>query len=942
MKLINKISMWFGRGNTIDQSITINKPDTESSFARINDKIKDFKLSEALDLVEEQLKKYDDIKIKTKFRLKKCDVLLWQGTIEKFKEVFLYTLENTPDSNLVMGENHLLYSIIQNDFETANKIKRYLNCDKGYTKIELEILETFYNCQYEKIIQLSCEKSDIKKDNVERMVLLAYYLESTEKDTLNFNYFDHAEKLYLKLEGLSKIEKYVLWSNRVIPVINSFFLGTSNTEKFNEVLKEFLDFYKVNKDVIEKEKSLISTDLINSYIHCLDILNKKDELERYLSRHKEGLNPYNYCLYILINEKSKLLILDKFNDVKNIRYIELGVMLLLSYNKNKDAIKLLKEIEIESVKTNDNLYLFWIKNRIRRNKILSEEDIEFLKKNTKLTSKVTYLDYKINVLNEINREEVNDLILNVSKSKGFNYAVSYLSDILYQQKDIYSFENIHLLGEKYPYVYRIFLKKMDSDSDLNGIHFENFLKKIPNDEIEKNGDLIGELYIQFSAPKRAFEYLFNYWKLNKNIHIAQKIFDLSLVLEEPKEEIYSILNEEGIFEKEHKFRKIYHFILVNRRKELIEATKLLFDYYNKTLTKEEANQFASLYNLVLKKSLYSFEENEVYYDEKMKECVINKFYKNHFKNGFSIMLESKILYYQKNMKKGNIIQILINRIFYRNIYQIKGATLFNIKDSKDPLEMFKKYSGIEKRLELKEKYQDDPDTNLSLGGVVPTMNLPAVIDEFLKVQKSKGTVFTLPGSFVKGERILISLDSIVLLFKLGILKNVKRGYIQRSAFEEIKGYATTYVGTQWDGILEQLSYFEENEKIVDDCDVINLFKNKSKSGEIRFEKTIDQKGIFYAFINDYILITENKLYNFPRIKKISNTLSFYFSKEIFYPFDLKVALEAILLGFKNFLSPIAVEELFSKKNFSYEIDLTNEELNLYVYLRNLFINNKKF
>lgn len=925
----NKIFGIFGNHNKINQTniekqiIINNDIDIESIIELITEKIREFKLNEALELAERKIKGSKTDNFTRKLMLKKCEILLWQGKIEEFKKYFEYILKIESDEKNIYGELYFLYVIENKYTEKIKDIKEHFQFRENYSELEIMIIENYYNRNYKKNVEIN---NPILTKNTDRILMFSYYFESIEKTNLNYRNFDYAEELYINLNDLCKIERLNIWSLRINVVINSIYLGVSNNESMFLILEKFMEFYKENKMIIENEENEISISLINSYILCLEIKNEKDEVKIYLDHFKKILNTYNYCLYVLINKKDKNLIIEKFKNTGDLKWVELAIILYINFNKEKEAIKLLEEIDIESIKRNEILYLFWIKNKVKKNKRINEKDIEFLKESKNAISEVIYLDYKTNVLQEITDEEIENIILKISKHQSFRDVIEYLVKIGYRRGNKL-LDKIDLLGKNHPYIYEVILKKMYEDSTLSGILFNSFSKKIPKDEIKNNRELLGDLYLQFSNPRKAMELFLEQWEENKNIYLAQKIFQLSLVFKEPKEEIYKYIEQNDLFNEDFfKFKQIYHLILVNRKKELIEATKLIFKYYYKKITPEEANNFAPIHNLILKKASIEIEEDIVFYNKEKREYRINPVYKGYMNNSFSVILETKKREYRENLKKGSLISLLVSEIFYKNIKFIKGVFTFNINEEKNPLDVIKKYSGVNEMLELQDKYLEEGERNISLENISLTLNLPDMINSFIENQNKKGTAFTVQGNYIIGERVIISLESILLLYKLDLLKFLKRGYIQQSVFNEIKKYQG-YTNTEWINILEQLSDFEENDRIVDDINVVSLIKEKKEIND--FEKSLGERGFNYCILNNYVYITEDKKYKYFEGKYfgnlVSNTLSFYFSKQFFYPNDIEMFLKMVSMGFKNFIPKESLKKMFLKENLLYKIHLTKEE-----------------
>lgn len=880
--MINKLQQFMGafinNGSQV-QNITINEGQEKINelererIMAINEKFKNLEIEESFKQLQELIINSKDAKEKEKYLFLKY-LFLYEMNDEKSIEIFkVLKEENIPNYLLESYHNHNYF--IHKDFGSKKK----LSTEYNYDEKTFEILDFYNNQEYKECVDL-IEDKETQVNIISKIFLIIQKIKFEVIDDEIEEIFALKEKI--EKTDISKIEKIKIDYMYIILLLtlDSEKYGVEhyqkNIEKFITDVESF-DTSKIKEyDFIKK--------IINIYLAANIHLYGLFDTEEKLKENKEILDKINILNLSLLEGEALDKIINEIFIERNPENLRIVSDILINCGKNKKALDILEE-HYKTVETDDDLKFKIIMLKIGLKRKVKKQEEAFLieKMETNLVYKYFYNKLKSIAIEEKFLEEI-------TSNEKIPYFV--IKDIVICGTENFLESNKVVLKykKKYPQLILDLLKKYEIKNYATGQNFKILCDGLTEIEKDNNAEKIGEIFLLFGddAIEETFEYFLRAWNKKHNESLFFKIINFLQKYKIYNEDIHNyfiknILNKTKTKEDELFEKMLYSF--GNYNEAIFSINKLLIEIINNSEDVETSfvKNLGYYFNLDIHNKAKLEDRNKTFTIEE-EIFILNE--NNEVPTmGIKRVSAAKLLLLRKSNKieECSLFNWLSHKIIFNpiNIKKIPGVIVCNVeeelnnKDVEGFLKKLKKACGVDEREKECELYLQKHSK-----GIIDLISFDGyylfdIVDKIIKNNQMLRRNDMIFNKFNE-EKILISLESLVFAFQLGILESFNQDniFIQKSVFENIirnavKGY------TQYQLLLEDvIKIFEDGEKILDDYGIL-FFKEIEKESWV-YTYT---KAVYYMEKENYTYITDDyNKFEEKNSPKVVSILEYLFSK----------------------------------------------------------------
>lgn len=778
----------------------------------------DFKISKAFEKLQHYIENAKNDQEKGKYLFIKY-LFLFEMNEEEAIDIFKrLKKENIP--------NYLLERYFFNDYlickNEESKTKLILEYDHNYK--EFEKMDCYNNGEYDKCISL-VENEESSINILSKIQLIIQKVKSEISDTEIEEIFILKEKI--EKTNISKIEKLKI-DFMCVALLLILAFERYGIEQYQENIEKFItdvesfDIFKIKKYNFIKK---IINIYLSSSIYLYGLLDTKEKLKE----NKKILDKNNTLNLKLLDGIKLDEIMSEIYIEKNENDLGLAVDIFIECEESEKALEILEE-HCKNIEINDELKFKTIILKIELNKKIEKKEEDFLIERMENNAVYKYFYNKIRS-DSIEIENVEEI---VSSKKAPFFIVR---DIVVNVTQDYSVKNeiVFLYKKKYPMLILEILKKYESDDKASGEEFKNLCNKLTESEKNNNGERIADIFNRFGidAVEETFEYYLRAWNKEKNERLFSKITPLLLEYKKYNESIHNYFKDSLM--NENKDDILYERILYslyNYNQAIFDINKLLINIINfsEVVSSNFLKNLLCFFNLCSNNKIVIEDRNKIFTIDG-ERFILND--NNEIKSIGIKTISNAMLLLKKNdiTEEIELFSALSQRILFnpKNLGKIPEIKSYDVKkeidnnDGEALLKKLKEMSGADKREEKIEEY-------LQKKGVLPIdaihfdgYYLFYIMDKIIENRSIQRRNYIKFNSF-KEKNFLISLESLVLIFQLGILDSFNQDniFIQKSVFETItenvqKGYS------KYIGLLKKIvEIFEDGDKVIDDCKNLSL------------------------------------------------------------------------------------------------------------------------
>ena len=388
--------------------------------------------------------------------------------------------------------NQLIDKITE-DSQRYDKIARIYNCKDNKQLIQKIFLELSFNelllkkiYDYFILMKLSLHKDDTYQESLSKIITIKSFIEKTI-NKINEKKDNNDDNMNINID--KKIIDSILKINTLKELLNIENNNKNIPEFIKHIIKLVNDFFiQQNEKIINK----INNENSNDNEYKIDITNfeNKLEIEKFEEINNELINIINKYKNICNEQKQK-----NGELINNLQEKEkiIESMNIMNNNQNDDIINIKKEFEneknsiLEKMEKTNEKYI----EIEKENNLLKEENnklIEELNKYKEKEQNSTNIENDVTSKNEkiINLEKANTDLNNTIKelNNKINELNTKIIELNKKIKELEKYKNNNLD-----------INKSMKDSDIFKLinNYENQLKKIGNDLMNKNKDEIRNL-----------------------------------------------------------------------------------------------------------------------------------------------------------------------------------------------------------------------------------------------------------------------------------------------------------------------------------------------------------------------------------------------------------------------------------------------------------------
>ena len=388
--------------------------------------------------------------------------------------------------------NQLIDKITE-DSQRYDKIARIYNCKDNKQLIQKIFLELSFNelllkkiYDYFILMKLSLHKDDTYQESLSKIITIKSFIEKTI-NKINEKKDNNDDNMNINID--KKIIDSILKINTLKELLNIENNNKNIPEFIKHIIKLINDYFiQQNEKIINK----INNENSNDNEYKIDITNfeNKSEIEKFEEINNELINIINKYKNICNEQKQK-----NGELINNLQEKEkiIESMNIMNNNQNDDIINIKKEFEneknsiLEKMEKTNEKYI----EIEKENNLLKEENnklIEELNKYKEKEQNSTNIENDITSKNEkiINLEKANTDLNNTIKelNNKINELNTKIIELNKKIKELEKYKNNNLD-----------INKSMKDSDIFKLinNYENQLKKIGNDLMNKNKDEIRNL-----------------------------------------------------------------------------------------------------------------------------------------------------------------------------------------------------------------------------------------------------------------------------------------------------------------------------------------------------------------------------------------------------------------------------------------------------------------
>lgn len=847
-----KVISIFSNDNTIIQAENFVLEDNgseEEAIELIKEKWNELNFKTSLEKINNIISK---AKKKTKWNLLKAN-LYYEIDVEESKKILEYLEKNYIDE---IKQEKEYFSLKYKIYLKEEDFKKLIY-DFSEDKDELLLIKYLLKYEYDDALML-LEKFDRKNE-------LNYLILNFNSNLKNINseeeVISRVEEIMTKIEEQSLIDQLKNLLNLIefleinIPLLSENILF--------KLESKYLEIYKKKFKLSEYVASQWEKKYINTYLR-IELKNNDIEIKRkeLLKAYKEYLDEYNNITYLIMENKGykncivEFISTQNFEKVENI-YSKLFFMkkykyIIQNYRKylkNKNTPLSIKRIEIYSkfmCKKNLSLEEFKI--------LSSDQDIK-LSQLYAMLYKYQNNEITINVL----REKVVEFL---DGKLNIGYFHICITRIMYLYDKQWLIEEIIRNKEKYLYLIKELIDLSTSDFELDGITYDKVCsleKEVKNLDYES----IGIAYIEYKNLKRGLYYLNKAWKKEKNIGLAKVMLIPLLNLKKYDDEVYNFLKNNLLKDDiKHRLQNSLMLSFENFEKAEIEMNEILLMVSDKEI---ELNMefFQSIYFKFLLLGKNKKDENLKY-----ENAIFVESNKRYLPKIYSLDINKKYSYYEKEEfpilklenKLQNLNTFLIMDIVKRGkLLEKKVSGIIKFKFDENNIEKFlKELTKVSGKNDFEEKSDKYFKNILKVPLILPGTKIDFVNEYIEKL------IFSFDNSYlnktntqINSEPKILSLDSMIFLYKLNLLKYIEYNNIivlksSILTLEESMYYKSDY--------LEILKIVREYKvEVFNNIDINDLNRER----EIKNFEVGDVMKLFYACMTKkaaYITEDKNNLF----------------------------------------------------------------------------------
>lgn len=824
------------------------------------------------------------------------------GATELLNNLIKETKNDQSQVNFLLLKASLYFSI--ESWDITNELLQYI--EKNYPK---EIKDCYEYFELKFLLNPTKEIEDILKirfsiDSQElelkRLYSLGLYDEFMDKcknkNTITYlllklNTFNSLEDLGETIKQIKNMLKnesiffklYIM--SKIIEFLYIHFQLYLKTQ-LKDFLIEYMDIFEKNikNENLLKEKSYIF-NIINTYISSKFLFSRNStETKELLLKYINFLDTFNRIELLIIENKGYKNYIEEILNKNDLNSLEIILSQLFFNAKYKYILKIFKDIKLEITL---EIYLIKIFSKIFKDIKLDIKELESLE--NELNKNNPYVTLFHNVLklkkDEISWEYFKNIILNLLENTKDDLFFIILLRLIYPFNN-YWIINLFLDNqEKYKRFIPEVVILLGKDSNILSFKYDTFIEKINFENENINFTNIGEVYIQYRNPQKAFSFLSKEWNISKTEELARKILNLSLAMDKNNESFYL----EGIYDYlitrcknlEEEFLLNIYLSFKNKKEAYIKLNKLLLNNNNKLKKASEIiyKCYIRSFTNIHKEEYF---ENTTYIIGTKKYIPSLYFELDQLKLKNYIPMDQdklQILIMENEGKKQNFNTVLLEDFVIstggweqirKTLPGIKALTV-DKNNEKNLIQKLEELSGIKEIEHLRKKYFSKEKSNnkiILMSNLYSNFfELNILIEEFIN-----NFDISLLNKLEKGykNKKLISPNSILFLHKLDLLNCIKDDstvYFQKSVYEFFKEESNR-------NNIEALKIIkilhEIKNRMIDDEYIGSLVKEKDKK-LIDFKSNEIQRLFYFVLKEGFDYITEDA--NVKIFNKILNSYS---------------------------------------------------------------------
>ena len=861
---------------------------------------------------------------------------------------FLFQLNNyqAVKSNLTYIKENLTQFINQDFYQMQISLyaldNNKIQFDKIAEKLKKEFASNQPNEYFEIIYALNSGQQEkakelyeeyIKNNNNKLLYIGGLIYANLHMDTQSDEYYKKADMYYTRyLEDkepnfFERLEIYKFYSRTAF---NKLLLNHLNVE-YKEKVEKTRELLASIKDSFHYFNKMQKKFLVNHYLHCLFILDKKEFINYYNSVNENEIDVINFgFLHLDIEECSNTQVIENrilSNDEIDLLIHYHSKLILIDPQKVIDFL----DIHIEFL-DNEIILNIYLDAKIRTDKTLTDEEYYLLeeKKDNSIISYISYLEAKQIKSFKISDNEIETLLAYLKDGNVQEILIIKIIRILSQNLKQKKYLDLAIeYKNDFQNVISETLKICEIDRNLLVTDFDDFVEQINN---PKYSIQIANIYRSYPSITKAYKFYKIAWEHfdfldNDKIEFASYVlhycslpyyFQNTDRIDIGQDNIYKSYLEENSrsLNMEQTFVLSYYLIVIEKSFEngFLKINSKLLSINVNDLTKNEKELLSKLYLYSIVNHIdedYSIKSNQLikdngnYYISEQLYSTINEHYLLKPKN----QKEFDLLLFKEGIEKLSIFHYISN-IFMHSLNSENFRTVISTED--DPLIGIREMLHENTKQGIKQFEDYSSGKNISFFSLAngEYKNYFKVIDILLNTDKYNfhtGNSNSQPYEINK----ILTFSSIVFLDnikKLDIVLEREDVYIQKTTINWLVGFIKELdssdeifsVYSDGENLLKNISNKEDIEKdkqnlldlankiisadrVIDDIDTILPIKESYQMLAPHIGEQ-EYRALAYSHNHHYQIISEDRMisYMFDTMKldnyMISNSISLLSNK----------------------------------------------------------------